>query len=114
MKTITILENIKIYIGENMYDNHKLYNIVPNNTVFFHLKDFSSSHLYLQCDQKINEIDFELLDKCCNLVKKHSCRNKNKSAMIMYCEKSNIKQSKNIGEVEILNDKKVYYYVVEL
>jgi len=34
--------------------------------------------------------------------------------MIMYCEKSNIKQSKNIGEVEILNDKKVYYYVVEL
>jgi len=35
MKTINILENTKIYIGENMYENHKLYNIVPNNTVFF-------------------------------------------------------------------------------
>ena len=114
MKIINISENTKIYIGENMYDNHKLYNITQNDSIFFHLKDFSSCHLYLQSDCKINQIEFELLDQCCKLVKKHSCRNKHKSAMVMYCDKTNIKQSKNIGEVEILNDKKVFYYIVEI
>lgn len=106
-------EKYKLYLGENMYDNNKLYSIVPNTCIFFHLKDFSSCHLYLEIDININYIDFETIDHCCSLVKKHSCRNKNKSAMVMYCEKKNIKTTKNIGEVEIINDKKVFYYIVE-
>lgn len=113
MKIINKSPNIKIYVGENMYDNNKLYNIVSNKSIFFHLKDFSSSHVYLESENKINDIDFEIIDECCKLVKKHSSRNKNKSAMVMYCEKNNINPTNNIGEIEIINNKKVFYYIVE-
>lgn len=115
MKIIEYNTIFKIYVGENMYDNDKLFKTMSDKSIFFHLKDFSSSHVYLQKDNKINinDLDFETIDNCCKLVKKHSCRNKNDSAMVMYCEKLNLKKGKEIGEVEILNNKKVYYYIVE-
>jgi len=108
-------DHYKIYIGENMYDNNKLFDIMDNQTIFFHLKDFSSSHVYLCSNEKIyiKNLDFEIIDKCCKLVKKHSSRNKNNTAMVMYCEKKNLKKGNQIGEVEIIKEKNVFYYIAE-
>ena len=75
IKYLGLYNNI-IYVGENKYDNDYMYKKIPENSIFFHLNDLSSAHVYITFSDKIENIDIKLVEQCCFLTKKHSKANK--------------------------------------
>lgn len=112
MKTFISSTQSEIFIGENMSDNDKMFRLFDKKYIFFHLNDFSSAHAYIVHDN-INSIPHELIEEVGKLIKHYSKVKNRERAMIFYTLKSNLKKTDKVGEVEIINPKLIYYYIVE-
>jgi predicted ribosome quality control (RQC) complex YloA/Tae2 family protein len=98
MKEIIINDN-KYYIGENSRENDEIYKIVPNNSIWFHLDQGPSSHVYLVFDKKISRTE---LKQGAMFVRQYS----KGQGRVIYLEKKYIKLIGG-GQVEMLKDPKI-------
>lgn len=77
-------DDAKFYVGQNSSENDKLFEIMPNNSIWFHLDSKSSSHVYCVTNGKLTK---EHIKKGSQLVKSWSKKNDK----VIYVSKSNLK-----------------------
>lgn len=86
-------EEYKIYLGKDKFENYELVNHSNKNHLWFHVKDLSSAHLYLQYED-FNNVPQELLTIIGQLTKFNSIKgNKLPSVKIIYTPVYNVYNS---------------------
>lgn len=92
VKKFTI-NKINYILGENAKENHTIIDYADKNDIWVHLNDYPSAH----CIIETNQVKDEYLLNAFNLIMDKS---KYKSNEIVYTFVSNIKKTKNPGEVK--------------
>jgi len=103
-----------IQYGKNKNENWKLYNEADEYDYWFHINDYPSTHVYVQC---INDITEDLITKACLLCIEKTPKVKNlsnKKIKIIYTIKSNLKKGRCIGEIEIIDESLCNYRIIQI
>lgn len=107
MKSVIINDKCVGFIGKDKYDNDNIYDIADINDIWFHLADYSSPHIWINCPMNKHDIY-----KVALYLKKNSKNNKYKKELIrvMYTKKSNIQKTNKPGTF-VLTGKAKYIVV---
>ncbi len=97
-----VFDTVTYYVGQNCSENDELFKIMPENAIWFHLQDGSSSHVYAISDNKDNKLSRKELKKGAELVKIYS----KKSSKVIYLKKNKLKRV-GPGLVELLDIPKI-------
>ena len=108
MKTISF-HNYKILIGENSKENWLIIDKSDSFDLWFHIDDSSSCHVIAQEDlRSLEKIDVNMLiNECAKLCRENTPKLRGKKVIVIYTTVSNIRKCKEIGSVEILEEKDV-------
>ncbi|KAF1760956.1 hypothetical protein GCK72_009209 [Caenorhabditis remanei] len=96
-----------IYMGQHQEENEKLLKEEGkenSDDLWFHVDGMSSAHVYLQMPRgmTMETIPEELLEDCCQLVKKHSIQGcKLDEVQVVYTMKSNLKKTKGMASGQV-------------
>jgi predicted ribosome quality control (RQC) complex YloA/Tae2 family protein len=91
-------DDVTYYVGKNIKENDKLYNEMPENSIWFHLDNEPSSHVYAISHSEIKKKD---LKKGAMLVRENS----KGQGRVVYVERKNIKLI-GPGLIDILKEAK--------
>ena len=95
-------EDVKYYIGRNAKDNTDLFNIMPENSLWFHLEGEPGCHVYIVTEIPIEK---EHIVQAAQYTKIYSKVHKKSS--ICYLEKKYLKKGKALGEVILKKEPKI-------
>ena len=101
------IKNFTFKLGKNKFENNKLIDESEDYDIWFHFNNKPSSHGILFTN-KSNKVDRAILKICCLFLKQNSKYKSEKKVEIIVCKISNIKKSKNIGEVVIGKEYKIF------
>lgn len=93
------------YIGKNKYHNDQLFNKAENHHTWFHILNYSSAHLWIDCDY--SDLSKQEIYKIALQLKQNSKFSKCNFIEIIYTNKLNLKKSNTIGELYITGKYKV-------
>lgn len=101
-----------IYYGKDKYENEELIKYGFPIDVWFHADNLSSRHVYVRLPEGvgIDDIDADVLNEVCQLVKDGSKEGRKKPKIsVCYTMWENLKKTSNmeIGEVGFVDDKKI-------
>ncbi len=111
---------VKIKYGKNAKENWNLIDESSSDDLWFHIDDYPSTHVILEYDENIKEVELEkYINECVELCiektpKIKSYKPKIKSVKVIYSKVENIKKGKSVGEVIILNHKLVKSKIVKI
>jgi predicted ribosome quality control (RQC) complex YloA/Tae2 family protein len=104
MKTFTIYDTklekeVNIYLGQNAQDNWEIIDKANQYDIWFHVQDFSSSHVILQLPESKAKINKQTLYYCANLCKQNSKSKELNKVNIIYTKIKNITKGEKTGSV---------------
>ena len=78
----TASDGTVIYMGRDKEENEDLIAFGLPTDVWFHVDNLSSAHVYLRLQegQSMEDIDPEILEECCQLVKANSIEGKQRDS----------------------------------
>ena len=94
------IKNFTFKLGKNKFENDKLIDESGDYDIWFHINNLPSSHGILFTNSS-NKVDRAILKICCLFLKQNSKYKSEKKLEIIVCKISNIRKTKNIGEVII-------------
>ncbi|EGT56493.1 hypothetical protein CAEBREN_11570 [Caenorhabditis brenneri] len=96
----TVTPPALIFMGQHQEENEKMLKQEAfSSDIWFHVAGMSSAHVYLQLPKgmTIDSIPEELLEDCCQLVKKNSINGyKLDMVDVMYTPRENLKKTKGM------------------
>lgn len=101
-----VIQDYKLFIGEDKVDNWKILDNAQNYHLFFHLSSFSSPYGILEIPPKI-KISKNIKNICKNYIIQNTKHKNNKNIKIDCCLVQNLKKGDKIGEVIYLSNRKV-------
>ena len=111
---------IKIKYGKNAKENWNLIDESSSDDLWFHIDDYPSTHVILEYDENIKEVELEkYINECVELCVEKTPKIKSyvpkiKSVKVIYSKVENIKKGKSVGEVIILNHHLVKSKIVKI
>lgn len=97
-------QGASIYVGRNSVENNEVtFKIADNNDLWFHIKDYTGSHIIV----KNHNMNDEIIDYCAKLAKKYSSAENENKSIVDYTLKKYVKKIKgsNLGNVTYTNQK---------
>lgn len=113
MKNLQIYDSVlkntfDIVIGTSAKENWEIIDNASETDIWFHLDDYSSSHVILKTNNyKLKEFNKQTFIYCAHLCKQHSKYKNQKNIEIIYTQIKNIKKGDIIGSVIVNNSKKL-------
>jgi predicted ribosome quality control (RQC) complex YloA/Tae2 family protein len=97
----------EIIVGRNAKENWNLIDNSEKEDLWFHIDDKPSCHVFIKKSLNCNIIPMSIIIRGAQLCKEYSKYKNDKKIKIIYTKINNIKKSKEIGSVIILNNKKL-------
>jgi predicted ribosome quality control (RQC) complex YloA/Tae2 family protein len=97
----------QIIIGRNKDENWQIIDNACPSDIWFHVTDIPSCHVILKTDEKLRNIEKDVLKRCALLCKMNSKAKTLNKCSVMYTEIENIKKTKIVGEVIAKNYKEI-------
>jgi predicted ribosome quality control (RQC) complex YloA/Tae2 family protein len=99
--------SFQIIVGRNSKENWDLIDVSDKDDFWFHIDDKPSCHVFIVKPFNCESIPKDVIIRAAQLCKEYSKYKNDKKVKIIYTEINNIKKSKDIGSVSIINLKKL-------
>ena len=102
----TLNESIKYIIGKNSQNNFDIIDHSNENDIWFHLKDYPSTHVVVKINKNYNKKELKYILKQGSILCKQNSKYKSmKNISIVYTKIKNVQKTSILGTVEISNEK---------
>jgi predicted ribosome quality control (RQC) complex YloA/Tae2 family protein len=102
----------KIIVGRNSKENWDLIDNSESDDLWFHVEDKPSCHVFIKKPFNCDIFPKDVIIRGAQLCKEYSKYKHDKKVKIIYTTINNIKKSKEIGSVTILNIKKLEIIII--
>lgn len=100
MKEQTLDDGIhKVWIGQNAQDNWDIIKQANKHDIWFHVENYSSSHVILRLEDKKEKPTKQLLMECASICKEHSKYKNHPDIKICYTTIDNVSKGETVGSV---------------